>query len=141
VRRRQSEEAAKEAAKAEVKAKKKEDRAVSKLMQDTNNVQLEQQVPRPRQGANYKIGLQNTDQGVVTRFPPQPSGYLHIGHAKAALLNDYLAHGEYHSTLFLRFHDTNPRNEKEEFQNTTIEDLALMGITPDRVSHSSDYFE
>ncbi|KAF7506772.1 hypothetical protein GJ744_011384 [Endocarpon pusillum] len=133
--------AAKEAAKAEAKAKKKEDRAVSKLTQDAGNLQIEPTAPKPRQGANYKIGLQNTDQGVVTRFPPEPSGYLHIGHAKAALLNDYFAHEEYQGTLLLRFDDTNPRNEKEEFQDAIIEDLALMGIRPDRVSYSSDYFE
>lgn len=133
--------AAKGAAKAEAKAKKKEDRAVSKVTQDTKELQIEKKTPRPRQGANYKIGLQNTDQGVVTRFPPEPSGYLHLGHAKAALLNDYFAHEEYQGTLLLRFDDTNPRNEKEEFQDAIIEDLALMGIRPDRVSHSSDYFE
>lgn len=96
-------------------------------------------------GASYKIGLKNTENGIVTRFPPEPSGYLHIGHAKAALLNDYFAH-EYSSpspqrTLICRFDDTNPSKESEEFQNSVLVDLSLLGITPDRISYSSDYFQ
>ena len=66
---------------------------------------------------------------------------MHIGHAKAALLNEYFAHEKYQGTLFCRFDDTNPSKEKEEFQNAIIEDLALMGIRPDRTSYTSDYFE
>ncbi|KAK8209139.1 glutamate--tRNA ligase [Zalaria obscura] len=92
-------------------------------------------------GASYDIGLQDTEQGVVTRFPPEPSGYLHIGHAKAALLNDYFAHKKYKGKLILRFDDTNPLKEKQEFEDSIVHDLELMGIKPDQVTHTSDYFQ
>ncbi|RDL36465.1 putative glutamyl-tRNA synthetase, cytoplasmic [Venustampulla echinocandica] len=92
-------------------------------------------------GASYNIALQETEKGVVTRFPPEPSGYLHIGHAKAALLNDYFAHELYKGTLLLRFDDTNPSKEKQEFQDAIVEDLALMGIKPDKTSYTSDHLE
>lgn len=93
------------------------------------------------ENANFDIGLQDTSAGVITRFPPEPSGYLHIGHAKAALLNDYFAHKKYSGTLLLRFDDTNPLKEKQEFEDSIIEDLALMGVTPDKTTHTSDYFQ
>lgn len=66
---------------------------------------------------------------------------MHIGHAKAALLNDYFAHEKYKGTLILRFDDTNPLKEKQEFQDSIIQDLALMGIKADKVSYTSDYFQ
>lgn len=66
---------------------------------------------------------------------------MHIGHAKAALLNDYFAHELYKGTLLLRFDDTNPSKEKQEFEDSIIEDLALMGIKPDKTSYTSDYLE
>ncbi|KAI0835238.1 glutamyl-tRNA synthetase [Hypoxylon sp. FL0890] len=94
-----------------------------------------------RAGASYNLALQDTDKGVVTRFLPEPSGYLHIGHAKAALLSDYFGHEAYNGTLRLRLDDTNPSKEKEEYQDAIVEDLALMGIKPDVVTYTSDYFD
>jgi glutamyl-tRNA synthetase len=91
-------------------------------------------------GGSYDLALENTDQGVVTRFLPEPSGYLHIGHAKASLLSDHFAR-KYKGKLLLRLDDTNPAKESEEFQDAIVEDLALMGITPDSLSYTSDYFQ
>ncbi|GAM90218.1 hypothetical protein ANO11243_082600 [Dothideomycetidae sp. 11243] len=77
---------------------------------------------------------------IVTRFPPEPSGFLHIGHAKAALLNYTLARDN-GGTFICRFDDTDPSKETAEFQDAIREDLRTMGIEPDRVTYSSDYFE
>ncbi|ODV94262.1 hypothetical protein PACTADRAFT_35068 [Pachysolen tannophilus NRRL Y-2460] len=91
--------------------------------------------------ANFDINLQDAKDGeVVTRFPPEPSGYLHIGHAKAAILNKYFA-DLYHGKLIIRFDDTNPSKENVEFQDSILEDLQLLGIKGDRITYSSDYFE
>ncbi|EWC43394.1 hypothetical protein DRE_07693 [Drechslerella stenobrocha 248] len=92
------------------------------------------------QAGNFEIGLSNTEKGVVTRFPPEPSGYLHIGHAKAAMLNQYFSK-MYKGQMIVRFDDTNPSKEKQEFQDSILEDLSLLGIKGDRVTYTSDYFQ
>ncbi len=78
---------------------------------------------------------------VCTRFPPEPNGYLHIGHAKSILLNYGLA-GKYHGTFNMRFDDTNPTKEKEEFVDSIMEDIRWLGADwEDRLYFASDYFD
>lgn len=78
---------------------------------------------------------------VHTRFPPEPNGYLHIGHAKSILLNYGLAE-EYGGKFNLRFDDTNPTKERTEFVNSITEDVKWLGADfEDRLFFASDYFD
>ncbi len=78
---------------------------------------------------------------VCTRFPPEPNGYLHIGHAKSILLNYGLAQ-EYHGKFNMRFDDTNPTKEKVEFVESIKADIEWLGADwEDRLFFASDYFD
>jgi glutamyl-tRNA synthetase len=89
----------------------------------------------------FKSVLEGAVKGqVVTRFPPEPSGYLHVGHIKAAMLNYHQAK-MHDGKMILRFDDTNPMNEKIEFVENIMRDLATLEIVPDQVSYTSDYFD
>ena len=78
---------------------------------------------------------------VCTRFPPEPNGYLHIGHAKAILLNYGLAQ-KYHGEFHMRFDDTNPTKEKTEFVESIKEDIQWLGADwKEHLYFASDYFD
>ncbi|MFQ5399917.1 MAG: glutamine--tRNA ligase/YqeY domain fusion protein [Anaerolineae bacterium] len=86
-----------------------------------------------RQGKN--------DGRVHTRFPPEPNGYLHVGHAKSILLNYGLAR-DYGGKFNLRFDDTNPTKEEQEYIDAIIEDVKWLGADwEDRLFYASDYFQ
>jgi len=77
---------------------------------------------------------------VATRFPPEPNGYLHIGHAKSICLNFGLAQ-KYGGTCNLRFDDTNPSKEETEYVESIMEDVHWLGFQWDNLHYASDYFE
>ena len=94
---------------------------------------IEQIIDKDLEEGHYKT--------VHTRFPPEPNGYLHIGHAKSILLNYGLAK-EYGGKFNMRFDDTNPTKEKNEFVEAIKEDIKWLGADwEDRLFFASDYFD
>ena len=76
---------------------------------------------------------------VQTRFPPEPNGYLHIGHAKA-ITADFGIAERFGGICNVRFDDTNPDTEEAEFAESILADIEWLGFTPAKVVHASDYF-
>ena len=79
------------------------------------------------------------DGKVITRFPPEPNGYLHIGHAKSICLNFGIAE-DYNGKCNLRFDDTNPEKESQEYIDAIERDVKWLGFTWSELSYASDYF-
>jgi len=103
----------------------------------------QQQAPTKQHSKAKYQPLENAEEGkVVTRFPPEPSGWLHLGHAKAALLNKFYA-DHYKGKMIIRFDDTNPAKENDEFVNSIRQDLNSLGINVNehKVTYTSDYFD
>ncbi len=90
---------------------------------------------------NEELSEGKNDGRVHTRFPPEPNGYLHIGHAKSILLN-YGISQKYNGKFNLRFDDTNPTKEEQEYVDSILEDVKWLGADwEDRLFFASDYFD
>ncbi|HZK62635.1 MAG TPA: glutamine--tRNA ligase/YqeY domain fusion protein [Puia sp.] len=102
--------------------------------------------PAEERSLNFLEEIIETDLGsgkckdILTRFPPEPNGYLHIGHAKSICLNFGLAL-KYGGKTNLRFDDTNPAKEETEYVDSILEDVQWLGFQPANVFYASDYFE
>ena len=93
-----------------------------------------------RQRIQSDLAEQRLSQGVITRFPPEPNGYLHIGHAKSICLNFGVAE-QFGGKTYLRFDDTNPLKESDEYVDAIKADVKWLGFEWTEVTHASDYFE
>ncbi|KAF5270207.1 hypothetical protein FQA39_LY08421 [Lamprigera yunnana] len=95
---------------------------------------------KAQEGGKF-VELPGAEMGkVVVRFPPEASGYLHIGHAKAALLNQYYQQA-FQGKLIMRFDDTNPAKENVDFEKVILEDVKMLEIEPDLFTYTSNYFD
>ncbi|MBQ04595.1 glutamate--tRNA ligase [Candidatus Bathyarchaeota archaeon] len=123
------------------------------LVQEINQLTLDEQTnlvkssygdllgEKPSRGQRPLAPLPDAEIGhVVTRFPPEPNGYPHIGHAKAAILDEEYAR-HYEGRFILRFDDTNPANELQEYYGAIQDGLEWLGIKPDLIKNTSDDLE
>jgi len=125
-----------------------------KIIKDVNKLSLERQEKKLKESApellEKKAESKKKDifeflgiregQKVVTAFPPEPSKYPHIGHAKAIVVNYELAK-RYNGTFYLRFEDTNPEAVERDFYELNLRDYEWLGIKPDKIEYASDFME
>ncbi len=109
-------------------------------MSETEGTTEPQSIDFIREKINADNASGKFGQRVQTRFPPEPNGYLHIGHAKSICLNFGIAE-DYDGVCKLRFDDTNPEAEDQSFVDGIIEDIAWLGFDPDDIVYASDYFD
>ena len=106
----------------------------------------EEEKKTPEAESNFLTDIMESDlaagrvKKIHTRFPPEPNGYLHIGSAKAIYIN-YTSAKKYGGLFNLRFDDTNPTKEDNEYVEAIIEDLKWLGANPDEIFYGSDYFQ
>lgn len=105
---------------------------ISRIHKPEENIQVNDQILQEH--------LKRTGGKVVTRFPPEPNGNLHIGHAKALNLSFEYAK-KFGGYTYLRYDDTNPKNESEEHFHSILEDAKWLGFEPYAITASSDYFD
>ncbi len=106
----------------------------------------EEKMTTEEDNSNFLTDIMESDlaagrvKKIHTRFPPEPNGYLHIGSAKAIYIN-YTSAKKYGGLFNLRFDDTNPTKEDNEYVEAIIEDLKWLGANPDAIFYGSDYFQ
>ena len=111
----------------------------------TTNTNTESPETRPQSNFLHDIIAEDVrtkkygDAAVQTRFPPEPNGYLHIGHAKAICLDFGLA-DEFGGKTNLRFDDTNPEKEEQEYVDSIQKDVRWLGFEWEGLRYASDYF-
>ena len=93
-----------------------------------------------KEGFLKSVYGENASEKVITRFPPEPNGFLHIGHSKAIAINFGFAK-YYNGICYLRYDDTNPEKEEEKYFDAILDMIEWLGFKPYEITYSSDHFD